>query len=221
MKKQLIAALLLCGSFFADGQAAGLFAPDRDAARQLAAQAEQEAAAGQTGLAVLHYERALLLAPWDSSLRAELLQLRRDTKLEQEKPWHERLAERFSGDQWLLFASAAFVLLALTALAAGLLGRRRFPQACRLSAFFVAATLLPLPPAWLRYQAEQDGIVTAADARLLLSPFAKAEVVAPLKEGSRVRPLGKTHGQHELVRDENGRSGWLERGSFQRIAARP
>ncbi len=221
MRKQIIAALLACGSLFAGAQGAALFAPDRDAARLLANQAEQHVAAGQTGLAVLRYERALLLAPGDRDLQAQLNQLRHEHTLLRDKPWQERLAERFGADQWLLLAGAAFVLLALTTLAAGLLGRRRFPQACALCAFFAAAALLPLPLAWLRYQAWQDGGIITADARLLISPFAEAEVVAPLKEGSLVRPLGKKHGQHELVRAEDGHSGWLERGSFQPIAARP
>jgi tetratricopeptide (TPR) repeat protein len=180
--------------------------------------ADSYAAAGQIGLAVLNYERALLLAPGNADLRTSLAQLRKDAGLFRAKSLPEQLAELLGADQWLLISGTAFVLLALTVLVVGVIGRKRCPWARRLNFLFLTATLLPLPPALLRYQAWQNGVVTAPDARLLISPFAEAEAVGSVKTGSIIRPLHKEHGGYLLVRDENGRSGWIAQTSFQRIA---
>lgn len=227
MKGRILSLMLALCCLLAVAQGASLF--DQANKYEQAAKAglsaelldnlgDNYAADGQTGLAVLNYERAELQAPGNAELQATLTQLRKEKGLLREQPSHERLAAWLGADQWLLLAGAAFVCLALTVLAAGLLGRRRFPQACRLSAFFLAATLLPLPLAWLCYQSWQDGVITVEAAKLLLSPFAEAETVASLKAGSIIRPLRKEHGQYALVRDEDGHSGWLEQSSFQRIA---
>ncbi|MCW5199197.1 hypothetical protein VU05_00410 [Desulfobulbus sp. F1] len=180
--------------------------------------ADSYAAAGQIGLAVLNYERALLLAPSNADLRASLAQLRKDAGLFRAKSLPERLADLLGADQWLLISGTAFVLLALTVLVVGVIGRKRCPWARRLNFLFLTATLLPLPPALLRYQAWQDGVIMAPDARLLISPFAEAEAVGSVKTGSIIRPLHKEHGDYLLVRDEDGRSGWIAQTSFQRIA---
>ncbi len=206
-------ALLLAGSAAAHlSQAAP---PQERSAELLANLAEHHAAAGETGLAVLHYERALLLAPGRAELRAGLRQLRHDKGLLYNQPLLERLAELLGADQWLLLSGAAFALLGLTALAAGLLGRKRLPWACRCNAALLAAALLPLPAAWLRYQHWQDGVVLA-EASLLLSPFAGAEPVGKVKEGELVRPA-KEHGGYVLVQAESGGRGWLKLDGFQQI----
>ncbi|CAK8717610.1 hypothetical protein GCAAIG_07050 [Candidatus Electronema halotolerans] len=190
-------------------------------AELLGSLADSYAAAGQTGLAVLNYERALRLAPSNAVLRADLQQLRKETGLFQKQTWPERLAGLLGADQWLLLSGTAFVLLSLTVLAVGLLGRKRFPQAGRLSLLFLIITLLPLPPALFRYQAWQDGVVISSKVKLLISPFAGAEAVSPLKEGSIVRPLDKEYGSYALVRAASGQQGWLDKSSFQQIAALP
>ena len=214
-------ALLLAGPAAAHLSQA---APAQESsAEQLANLAEHHAAAGETGLAVLHYERALLLAPGRAELRAGLRQLRHDKGLLRNQPLPERLAGLLGADQWLLLSGAAFALLSLTTLAAGLLGRKRLPWACRCNAALLAAALLPLPAAWQRYQHWQDG-VALAEARLLLAPFADAETVGKVKAGELVRPA-KEHGGYVLVQAESGGHGWLKQDGFQRItgpaAAKP
>ncbi|WP_417914816.1 hypothetical protein [Candidatus Electronema sp. JM] len=187
------------------------------AAEQLLHLADSYADAGQTGLAMLNYERALLLVPGAIAAENKLSELRSTAGLLRKKTLPEQLSALLGADQWLLLSGSAFFLFSLTVLAAGLLGRQRFPQACRLSALLLAAALLPLPPAWLGYQHWQDGVVLR-DAQLQLSPFAEAEQIAALKGGSLVRPLHKKHESYLFVRDEDGRSGWLEQSNMQQIA---
>lgn len=186
-------------------------------AEQLASLAEHHAAAGETGLAVLHYERALLLAPGRTELRAGLRQLRQDKGLLREVPLPERLAGLLGADQWLLLSGVAFALLGLITLAVGLLGRKRLPWACRLNATLLVAALLPLPAAWLRYQHWQDG-VALTEANLLLSPFAGAESVGTIKAGELLRPE-KKHGGYVLVQAERGGRGWLKQDGWLPIIA--
>ncbi len=183
--------------------------------------ADSYAASGQTGLAVLNYERALRLTPSNPILRSELQQLRREMGLHRQHSLPKRLAERLGADQWLLISGTAFVFLSLTILAVGLVGRKRFPWAARLSLLFLFATLLPLPPALFRYQSWQDGVVINNKAELLISPFDGAQALSPVKEGCIIRPLDKEYGTYTLVRDQSGQQGWLDKKNFQRIADVP
>lgn len=199
------------------GKSAAAHPVQASSAELLASSAAAHAAAGETGLAVLQYERALLVAPGHAELQAGLRQLRHEKGL----LWQPRLPERLAGvlgaDQWLLLSGAALALLGLIAFAAGLLGRKRLPWACQLNTILLAAALLPLPAAWLRYQDWQNG-VALTEARLLLSPFAGAEPVGKVKAGELLRP-SKTHDRYVLVQTKSGSHGWLEQGKVQWIIA--
>ena len=109
--------------------------------------ADSYAASGQTGLAVLNYERALRLAPRNTTIQSDLQQLRKEMGLRRPESLPQRFAEQLGADQWLLIAGISFTLLSLTLLIAGIIGRKRFPWASRLSVFFLCTSLLPLPPA--------------------------------------------------------------------------
>lgn len=181
--------------------------------------ADSYAASGQTGLAVLNYERALRLAPRNAIIQTDLQQLRKEIGLLRPESLPERLAKQLGADQWLLIAGISFVLLSLTLLVAGIIGKKRFPWAGRLTVLFLCTCLLPLPPALFRYQSWQDAVIIKRKVVLLISPFEGAQVVNPVKEGSIIRPLNKEHDSYTLVRDQHGHQGWLRKEDFQRIAA--
>lgn len=178
--------------------------------------ANSYAAAGQTGSAVLNYERALRLAPGDSAVQANLDQVRKDAGLYQEGgPWYQRLAGMLGADQWLLLFACAFLLLSVSALTMNLTaGNKRRTGVFRLllvgSPFVM---LLTLPPALIRYQEWNVGVVLAEDARLLISPFKDAASAGGIRAGRLVRPISE-HGEYVLVEDETGKSGWLVRNEF-------
>jgi tetratricopeptide (TPR) repeat protein len=183
--------------------------------------ANSYAAAGMVGPAVLNYERALRLAPGDSDIQANLEQVRKDAGLyRDDQPLYERLAGMLGADQWLMLAGSAFLLLTLTAITA-FAGRKIPATAVRL---IVIASLLviitTLPPALLRYQSWNDGVVTGENVKLLISPFTGAASSGTIKEGRLVHPE-KTHGNYALVRDKTGRSGWIANNDFERIAELP
>ncbi len=183
--------------------------------------ANSYAATDQVGRAVLNYERALRLSPGDGDIQANLEQVRKDAGLyRDDKPFYERLAELLEADQWLMLSGAAFLLLAITALAATLLNKNS-PTMTRLiiisSLLIIIATL---PAVLFRYQSWNDGVVVGQEARLLISPFPEAASTGTIKAGRLVRP-GKKHGDFVLVQDETGRNGWLDQENFKRIAELP
>ena len=183
--------------------------------------ANSYAATDQVGRAVLNYKRALRLSPGDADIQANLEQVRKDAGLyRDDKPLYERLAELLEADQWLMLSGAAFLLLAITALAATLVNIFT-PAMTRLiiisSLLIIIATL---PAVLFRYQSWNNGVVVGQKARLLISPFPEAASSGAIKAGRRIRP-GKIHGDFVLVRDESGRSGWLDRKNFEPIAELP
>ena len=183
--------------------------------------ANSYAATDQVGRAVLNYERALRLSPGDADIQANLDQVRKDAGLyRDDKPFYERLAELLEADQWLMLSGAAFLLLAITSLAATLVNKIS-PAMIRLiiisSLLVIIATL---PAVLFRYQSWNDGVVVGQEARLLISPFPEATSTGTIKAGRLVRP-GKKYGDFVLVQDETGRNGWLNQENYKRIAELP
>ncbi|MEA2116567.1 MAG: tetratricopeptide repeat protein [Thermodesulfobacteriota bacterium] len=183
--------------------------------------ANSYAANEQTGEAVINYERALRLSPGDADIQANLMQVRKDAGLyRDDKPLYERLAELLEADQWLMLSGAAFLLLAITTLAATLVNKFT-PAMTRL---IIIGSLLvimtTLPAVLFRYQSWNDGVVVGQEARLLISPFPEAASTGTIKAGRLVRP-GKKHGDFVLVQDETGRNGWLDQENSKWIAELP
>jgi len=183
--------------------------------------ANSYAAAGEPGLAVLNYERALRLAPGNSDIQANLEQVRKDAGLYRaDLPVYERLAGMLGADQWLMLAGAAFLLLSIIAMTANL--TRKIPAtAVRLIIITsLLMIIITLPPALLRYRSWNDGVITGQDVKLLISPFIGAASSGTIKEGRLVHPE-KTHGNYVLVRDTTGRKGWISKDSFEKITEVP
>ena len=172
---------------------------------------------GQTGMAILNYERAARLAPGDSDIQGNLELLRKEKTLFQEE---QTVSQRFVGllglDRWTILATAGFLLFASCLL---------FPVTPRLKTStrrLVAATSLLLLIASVmgivgQYRHYHDAVVVVADAKLRISPFESAAASGSIQEGRLLTPV-KTHNNFTLVKDETGRSGWLASDEFMFIA---
>lgn len=179
--------------------------------------ANSYAQAGQSGRAILNYERALRLKPSDSDIRGNLELVRKDKGLFQEE---QAYGQRFVGllglNQWVALGATAFVLFALVLLLPASVALK---QSSRYG--LAAACLLMTVTAGIgtvvQYQHWHDGVVVVTDARLRVSPFESAASVGGIQEGRLVSP-GKTHNNYILVTDETGRSGWLTADAFELIA---
>lgn len=169
----------------------------------------------QTGKAVLQFERAMLLAPGDADSRHNLRRLRQEKGLDQEEiPLTHRAAALLGLGQWTLLA--ALLLCVLTLFHWTTVFR---PVSTRLSATLTGGCLfllgLCIGGVVLQYRNQQQAVVIAASP-LLISPFAEARETGSVKEGSLIRMV-KTHDQYTLIKDKQGRSGWIPTASFERI----
>jgi tetratricopeptide (TPR) repeat protein len=172
---------------------------------------------GQTGKAVLGYERALFLAPGDADIRANLERLRQEKGLfPEETPLLHQAGTLFGLNQWSL--AAAFFLVAVTLLH---LATLRFVIARKPLLLLTLTGLLVFGlcsfGAVSQYQRWQQAVIVAPAARLLLSPFDGAQVVGEIAEG-RLVAIGKNHVGFTLIKDEDGRSGWISDASLERLA---
>lgn len=180
------------------------------------------ARSGKTGPAVLAYEQALRLDPADPDIRTNLESIRKANGLyPPNQSWWRQVKNILGADQWLLLAVTGFALFSGSLLLLALV-RQSWPQRAlkTVAVMASACALLALPPALSSYQDWRDDIVLVP-ARLNISPFAKAASAGTIQAGRKVHPL-KTYKNFILVRDTNGRKGWLparELGPIEQLTA--
>lgn len=171
---------------------------------------------GQTGKAILNYERALRLAPSDSDIRGNLEHLRKEqTLFPKEQGAVEQLFSLLNMQQWALLAlTSLFVAAMLSAL------RFRVHFSKHQTALMNTAALLVfvlgIAGTYSNQRTFRTSIVIAPEVRLLISPFAGSSSVAAIQEGRRVFPV-KNYQDYIYVVDETHRKGWLKRGSIEAI----
>lgn len=172
---------------------------------------------GQSGRAILNYERALRLAPGDSDIRGNQELVRKEKGLFQEEQSFVQRCVSFLGlNQWLALATTASVLFAVVLLLpVSLPVKRRSRYTVAAGCLFV--TITAGIGAVAQYQHWHDGVVVTSDARLRVSPFESAASTGIIQEGRLLHP-GKSHNNFILVEDETGRTGWLSVDAFELIA---
>ena len=180
---------------------------------------------GQTGKAVLGYERALRLAPGDADARHNLELLRKEKGLLPEDVSLVHQAVALLGlNQW-----SALAVVLLAALSMIQFATWRFTLSTRLSYSLTGICLLLLGLSFtgiaIQYQNWQQAVILTPKTYLLISPFAGAASTGVIEEGRLVRVI-KRHGNYALITDENGRSGdgdgrsgWIPNTSFEPIAS--
>ena len=185
---------------------------------------------GNSGQAILNYERALAIDPANADIRANLQGLRNNLGLyREETPLWVRFFETLSLNAWTLLASGAFFAIGLLFLIRGVLPFVRkqreagrplgfLPFKTVIALLFVMMTV-SLTGVWAQFQSLNRAVVTEPDARLLISPFESAEAITPVKEGRLVEIL-KTFGDFSFVREANGQPGWIPKKSVQPIVPR-
>lgn len=164
---------------------------------------------GQTGMAILNYERALRLAPEDSDIRGNLDLLRKTQGLfREELPLEQRIISFFDLDQWTMLAGLFLIIFTVVCLVS-----LRFSNGRQLRHLLGTVSMVlflaTATGAVFQYRQLNQAVVISDDANLLLSPFIKAASLGTIREGRIVQFLS-THGQYSLVEDQTGRSGWIE-----------
>jgi hypothetical protein len=170
--------------------------------------ANADARAGKTGLAVLNYERARLIAPGDPDIEANLLLVRRSMGLPAEpRSWLNRAVGAVDPTlaSWI---GVVGWLLVVAALVAGRLHAAR-PLARRAAVIFgIALVGFTVANGMMLWPRLHEAIVIAGTAPVRVSPAPMGEALFSLKEAEAVRIAGEHEG-FVLVRASAGRTGWV------------
>ena len=180
------------------------------------------------GQAVLHYQRALFLAPSARDARANLALAKKDFGIIclPESFWG-RLFGMFSLNQWTWIASGAFACFCFLFFLLELVPKDRETGASRLpgallkwgSVLCLAAFLCAGAGVFAHASDLKKAVVTGLGVRLQVSPFDAAQSAASLKQGKLVY-TGKTYSGYVHVRDDSGRSGWVKDSDLTPVVPR-
>ena len=195
------------GSSIATGgySAAGLFNRANACARE-----------GKSGLAILNYERALLLAPNEADIAANLHFVRAKAGLPgAPENWFARslLYARPNTLAWL--GSLGLALAGMSLLLVRLYPQRRL--ALRSLTFagvlLVATAVGSAITMWPRVN---EAVVISREAPARIAPVSAAEAAFKLHEGETVT-MRAEHQDFALVQTSAGRSGWVARADLARV----
>ena len=174
------------------------------------------ARAGKPGLAVLNYERAMLLEPNDPDIDANLRHVRQAAGLPPESnSGFERMAG-FASPRILAWLGVLGLLIA----GAGVLARQSYPRHRRklLAATLVGIFLLGLTVsnAIALWPIMHEAVVITPAAPVRVSPVPIEEPLFVLPEASIVR-MSAEHDGFVLIQNKAGRMGWVQRTALAPI----
>lgn len=171
---------------------------------------------GKAGLAILNYERALVLAPGDSDIAGNLQLVRTASGLfEEELTFSERILHTLSMDQWTMVGGLALLLLTATLLTATLRPKMKRRIVVLISCCCLLGTVVAIISV-LQLQRRWDSSVVVVASRLQVSPFEGAATAGEIREGSRVY-TSKHHGDYLYVVDDTKRKGWIEGSAIEPV----
>jgi hypothetical protein len=175
--------------------------------------ANSYARAGKSGLAVLNYERAALLAPGDADINANLDYVRTTAHVPLEpRDRFARIAEVLSP------ALAAWVgLLGIVLVGSGLLARKittRF-RWVRVAGVLVGLSLVALTVsnAMLLWPRMRAAVILVNQTPARVSPVPMGDTAFMLPEAETVTMTAE-HEDFVLIRTRGGRSGWVARADL-------
>jgi hypothetical protein len=179
-------------------------------------QANTYARAGKTGMAILDYTRAQLLAPNDADIAANLHFVRETAGLpEATDNWFTRSLTYARPNSWAWLGSFGLVLAGVSMLLVRAQTQRRmaFTSLTVVGALLVATAICSAIITW---PIVNDAVIIARDAPARTSPVLIAEPVFKLRDGETVTVRAE-HKAFTLVQTSAGRSGWVARADLARV----
>ncbi|MEO7032931.1 MAG: tetratricopeptide repeat protein [Polyangiaceae bacterium] len=172
---------------------------------------------GEPVKAILAYERARLLAPGDAAISANLTTARQAASVPDPSGRVTQAARSLSMNTWAWLASGCFwaAVLAL-GVAASYKRCRVWGIAVATGAGLIFASALG---ALCLASRQLDSALVLQAAPVLVSPFDSAQSDFALTAGSSVKLLG-VRDHYWLVRDAQGRSGWVDRAQVEPLIPR-
>jgi hypothetical protein len=182
-------------------------------------QANAYARHGKPGLAILNYERALLLAPNDADITANLHFVRAKVGLPDEpESWFTRSLLHARPNTLAWIGSLGLVLAGASLLLVRLHPKRRlaFRSLTFVGVLLVATAVGSAITMWPRIN---EAVVIARDAVARTSPVSATAPAFKLHEGETVT-MRAEHQDFTLVQTSAGRSGWVARADLARVVPR-
>ena len=168
---------------------------------------------GRTGAAVLAWEQALWLDPFNASAREDLQFARKAAQLDSpELAWYEVISTWLPPNWWAWMAGASLWVAIGLVMLPGIL---RWPKATwhqAAAAFCLMLFLLSVPAYIGLHTRSRCGLILQPDTVLRLTPTLEAQGIARLVAGEPARMV-RTRGLYVLIRT-NRTQGWVEREQF-------
>jgi Bacterial SH3 domain len=172
---------------------------------------------GRTGPAVLAWERALWLNPYNTNAHSNLRFARKAKLLDApELRWSEICSTWLPVNAWPWIAMLSLWLAVAMVILPGVFGRRKAGWHQALAAAGFAIFLLTIPALIGIHSRARIAVVLERNTNLRLTPTADAQATAHLAAGETVR-LERRRGNYFFVRAETG-TGWIHRTQVALIA---
>lgn len=174
---------------------------------------------GRVGYAVLAWERAQWLDPYDASTRANLRFARKSAQFSMpDLAWYEVCSTWLPVNAWAWIASGGFWLAVGLVALPGIFRWRKAGWHQAVSAAAFALFLLAVPALLGVHTRARLGVIRLADTPLRLTPTGEAQAVAKLPAGEVVR-WERSRRDYLYVRAGNDAAGWVRRSEFGAIAS--
>ena len=168
---------------------------------------------GLTGDAILAWEQALWLDPFNESARQNLRFARKTAQLEApELAWYEVISTWLPVSWWAWIAGASLWLAVGVGLLPGILRRRKATWHQAMAALALMVFLLSVPALFGVQTRSRIGFVLQKDTPLRLTPTAEAQAVTRLAQGDPARWV-RARGNYVLIRTSRT-LGWVEADQF-------
>ncbi len=173
---------------------------------------------GHAGAAMLAWERAQWIDPFDASARANLKFARAVAQVDgPELKWFEAASTWLPPNAWVWLAGASLSLAAGALVLPGIFRRRKAGWQQSLAALGFCVFIVSLTANFGVVSRTQIGFVLKKNAPLLLTPTREGEIISTLTAGEPARKL-RTRGNYFFIRTLNG-AGWVEREQFGLVNA--
>ena len=173
---------------------------------------------GQAGAAILSWERALWLDPFNRTVHGDLRFARKAAQLEApDLAWYEVVSTWLPVNWWACLAGLSLWLAVGLVLLPSLLRQRRAAWQQALAALAMMVFLLSIPAHVGVHTRSHLGFILAKDTPLRLTPTRNAQTITRLTAGEPGR-YERVRGPYLLIR--TGRTvGWVEKTQFGLVCA--
>lgn len=174
---------------------------------------------GHAGQAILAWEQARWIDPFDARAKADLNFARQAAEVD-EPPlkWYEAVSTWLPPNAWAWLSCVTFWLAVGLLLLPGIIWRRKAGWQQWLAALAFGIFLLSLTASFGVASRSQIGFVLKKNAPLQLTPTHNGEMISMLAAGEPARRL-RTRGDFVFIRTLDG-TGWIARDEFGLVCSR-